>query len=331
MISNEKMRDSYYSIGTVSRLTGITVHTLRVWEKRYHAIETERSLNGRRQYKSTDVDRLLSLKYLVDRGCPISSIAKLDESNLKEKLSEFNKKNSTSDILQKKGKSSIAVFGEYLPVKIKKTNHCLDDFVIIFSGSDINSFKADVSRIKPDILVLEFPVVDEHVVNLIMDLQSTTGARHIVVVYSFARSIDIKKINDGISTTIKSPVAIEELFKIISSFKISVPDNEDQNVQIRSEKPVEFTAPARKYSRKTLAHLATISSSIACECPHHLTELVINLSNFEDYSSECVNKSPEDAELHAYLQSTTANCRASMEEALRRVAEAEGLDINSLI
>ena len=123
---------SYYSIGTVSRLTSITVHTLRVWEQRYHAIEATRSLSGRRQYTSYDVDRLLSLKYLVDRGCPISSIAKLSETDLKEKLAEFEQQSSTSNLLKKKGKPSIAVLGEYLPIKIKKMNHNLEDFIIVF-------------------------------------------------------------------------------------------------------------------------------------------------------------------------------------------------------
>ena len=186
---------SYYSIGAVSRLTGITVHTLRVWEQRYHAIEATRSLSGRRQYTSYDVDRLLSLKYLVDRGCPISSIAKLSETDLKEKLAEFEQQNSTSHLLKKKGKLSVAILGDYLPIKIRKNDYNLEDFIIVFSGSDINSFKADAFRIKPDILVLEFPIIDEHVVSLIGDLQRSTGARHIIVIYNFARSVDVKKIN----------------------------------------------------------------------------------------------------------------------------------------
>ena len=57
---------------------------------------------------------------------------------------------------------------------------------------------------------------------------------------------------------------------------------------------------------------------------------MIGLSNFEDYSAECVSKSPDDAELHVYLQSTTAKCRASMEEALEKVAIAEGIDFKTL-
>ena len=325
---SKRNNKSYYSIGTVSRLTGITVHTLRVWEQRYHAIEAIRSLSGRRQYTSYDVDRLLSLKYLVDRGCPISSIAKLSETDLKEKLVEFEQQSSTSNLLKKKGKLSVAIFGEYLPIKIRNIDYNLEDFVIVFSGSDINSFKADAFRIKPDILVLEFPIIDEHVVRLIDELKRSTGARHIIVVYNFARSVDVKKVNDGICSAIKAPVTVEELFKLIPSFELNTSSGKSQSVQIKSTTPMVFTAPARKFSKKSLAYLGTISNSIDCECPHHLTELVINLSNFEDYSAECVNRSPEDAELHAYLQSTTANCRASMEEALEKVALAEGIDIN---
>ena len=85
------------------------------------------------------------------------------------------------------------------------------------------------------------------------------------------------------------------------------------------------------FSEAQLAVLGDISSSIACECPQHLTELVNGLSNFEDYSAECVSQSPKDAELHTYLQSVTANCRASMEEALEKVAIAEGINLDELI
>ena len=66
MNSIKKENTSYYSIGAVARLTGITVHTLRVWEQRYKAIEAKRTDSGRRQYNSHDVDRLMNLKFLVD-------------------------------------------------------------------------------------------------------------------------------------------------------------------------------------------------------------------------------------------------------------------------
>ena len=331
MSSSRKENMSYYSIGAVSRLTGITVHTLRVWEQRYSAIEAERTVSGRRKYTPHNVDRLMSLKFLVDRGCQISSIATLSENELKKHLSQYNDKKSITSLVKNKGKPSVAIYGEYLPIKIKKINYNLDDFTIVFCGADLDSFKADASRIKPDIIILEFPVIDEHILRLVKELHRVTKSRRIIVIYSFARSVDIKRINDDITRTMKAPVTLEEIFNTISLVDLPIPNNNETKIEVKSEQPIEFTAPAKRFSRKTLAVLGDISSSIACECPQHLTELVNGLSNFEDYSAECVSQSPKDAELHTYLQSITANCRASMEEALEKVAIAEGINLDELI
>ena len=331
MSSSRKENMSYYSIGAVSRLTGITVHTLRVWEQRYSAIEAERTVSGRRKYTPHNVDRLMSLKILVDRGCQISSIATLSENELKKYLSQYNDKKSITSLVKNKGKPSVAIYGEYLPIKIKKINYNLDDFTIVFCGADLDSFKADASRIKPDIIILEFPVIDEHILRLVKELHRVTKSRRIIVIYSFARSVDIKRINDDITRTMKAPVTLEEIFNTISLVDLPIPNNNETKIEVKSEQPIEFTAPAKRFSRKTLAVLGDVSSSIACECPQHLTELVTGLSNFEDYSAECVSQSPKDAELHTYLQSVTANCRASMEEALEKVAIAEGINLDELI
>ena len=331
MSSSKKESISYYSIGAVSRLTGITVHTLRVWEQRYSAIEAERTVSGRRKYTPHNVDRLMSLKFLVDRGCQISSIATLSENELKKHLSQYNDKKSMSSLVKNKGKPSVAIYGEYLPIKIKKINNNLNDFTIVFCGADLDSFKADASRIKPDIIILEFPVIDEHILRLVKELHRVTKSRRIIVIYSFARSVDIKRINDDITRTMKAPVTLEEIFNTISLVDSPISNNNETKIEVKSKQPIEFTAPAKRFSRKTLAVLGDVSSSIACECPQHLTELVTGLSNFEDYSAECVSQSPKDAELHTYLQSVTANCRASMEEALEKVAIAEGINLDELI
>ena len=81
----------------------------------------------------------------------------------------------------------------------------------------------------------------------------------------------------------------------------------------------------RRFNRDQLQTLAQASSAVACECPRHLVDLVNDLTAFEIYSSECVNRSPKDADLHAYLHHTTARARALIEEALDRVATEEGL------
>ena len=73
--------------------------------------------------------------------------------------------------------------------------------------------------------------------------------------------------------------------------------------------------------------MAGISTNILCECPRHVAEIIAQLASFEQYSQECLNKSSEDAHLHAYLHSVSGSARALFEHALEKVAQHEGLDL----
>ena len=90
--------------------------------------------------------------------------------------------------------------------------------------------------------------------------------------------------------------------------------------------PGESASP-RRYSDEDLARLAALSSTIKCECPRHLAELITSLSAFEQYSSECESRNLKDAELHAYLCATAAQGRHMFEKALGHVIEAENIDL----
>jgi hypothetical protein len=83
--------------------------------------------------------------------------------------------------------------------------------------------------------------------------------------------------------------------------------------------------PTRRWDDAALADFAGLSSTIACECPRHVAELLMQLSHFEAYSAECRHRSATDAELHAYLQQVAATSRARFEAALEHVALHEGL------
>lgn len=70
-----------YQIGAVSKLTGISVDTLRAWERRYAAVTPQRG-ERRRGYDQADVDRLILLRRAVERGHSISSVASLPDAEL---------------------------------------------------------------------------------------------------------------------------------------------------------------------------------------------------------------------------------------------------------
>jgi hypothetical protein len=79
-----------------------------------------------------------------------------------------------------------------------------------------------------------------------------------------------------------------------------------------------------------LMRAARISTNVLCECPKHVAEIIMQLASFEKYSHECLNKSNEDAHLHAYLSSVSGSARALFETALEIVAKHEGIDLQSL-
>jgi MerR family transcriptional regulator, light-induced transcriptional regulator len=68
-----------------------------------------------------------------------------------------------------------------------------------------------------------------------------------------------------------------------------------------------------------------LSPTIACECPRHVAELLMQLSHFEAYSAECEHRNASDADLHAYLRQVATASRTRFEAALEHVALHEGL------
>lgn len=74
-----------YPIRAVAKITGLSLDTLRAWERRYRAVVPERSDRGR-QYGAAHIERLLLLNQLVQKGHAIGGIASLADQDLKKLL-----------------------------------------------------------------------------------------------------------------------------------------------------------------------------------------------------------------------------------------------------
>jgi DNA-binding transcriptional MerR regulator/methylmalonyl-CoA mutase cobalamin-binding subunit len=70
-----------YPIRAVAQMTGLSLDTLRAWERRYEAVTPRRNDRGR-LYSEADVNRLRQLGQLVSRGHAIGTIAQLDDDAL---------------------------------------------------------------------------------------------------------------------------------------------------------------------------------------------------------------------------------------------------------
>lgn len=80
---SELHADAKYQIGTVARVTGLSTHTLRVWERRYGLVTPARTPGGSRVYSDADVTKLRLLKRLTDEGHSIGRIAHLSVDDLR--------------------------------------------------------------------------------------------------------------------------------------------------------------------------------------------------------------------------------------------------------
>ena len=76
------MAEAHYRIGTVARLSGLSTHVIRVWERRYAVLSPDRTPGGARLYDDADVERLRLLKRAVDSGHSIGSLAQLSTEAL---------------------------------------------------------------------------------------------------------------------------------------------------------------------------------------------------------------------------------------------------------
>lgn len=66
--------EKLYTIGTVSKLTGVGAITLRAWERRYRLIQPVRKDSGHRLYTRGHIDQINRITALTDKGMRISQI-----------------------------------------------------------------------------------------------------------------------------------------------------------------------------------------------------------------------------------------------------------------
>jgi DNA-binding transcriptional MerR regulator len=75
-VSSQDDDPTTMSIGDVARRTGVTVPTLRAWERRYGLLVPVRTAGGHRRYREEDVRRVLAVLELVRQGWAVGAAAR---------------------------------------------------------------------------------------------------------------------------------------------------------------------------------------------------------------------------------------------------------------
>lgn len=77
-----------YPIRVVSKKTGLSVHVIRAWEKRYGAVSPRRTPRGQRLYSKSEIERLTALAVAVRGGWTIGSVVRLSGEELERAVKE---------------------------------------------------------------------------------------------------------------------------------------------------------------------------------------------------------------------------------------------------
>jgi MerR family transcriptional regulator, light-induced transcriptional regulator len=149
MTQADKM-DNLISIGELARLTGITTHTLRVWEKRYGTPHAQRLPSGHRRYPKEDVPRLRAIAKALESGYRASKVVSgtLEELQALMGLKPFISSESTPESTEEVKNSS----NETQVERWIKGIHEFDD------DSLIQGFHEQWNRVGPLTFITDFTV-----------------------------------------------------------------------------------------------------------------------------------------------------------------------------
>jgi hypothetical protein len=312
-----------YRSGIAARLAGIPVETLRVWERRYQIVGPRLSPRGHRLYSAEDVSRLTLIRQLVDLGTPIGSVAGLPLAALREMRSAgaAASQGISAGPAATRRPLRVVLVGEALTEQVVRDGALHPGLEIVATCPVHAGAAAALRGVVADVLAIELPTLPPEAVAMVDDLVQAIGARHAVVEYRFAPTAVVGALRDRGHSVVRAPLDADELERLcrdaVASDAIRAP-------LAALQLPLD-TIPEPRFDDPSLTRLARALTTLYCECPRHLVDLLLSLGTFERYSAECANRSPADAVLHRHLERVAGSARVLFENALVRVARAEGL------
>ena len=314
-----------YGIGTVARLTGLKPDTLRVWERRYGLGASHKSATGRRQYTQSDLEHLQLIAALVAAGSRIGEIATTERKTL-EMLVRNREERGRGNLPERKPR---AVFVG------KQLCDWLDDHQGCIAGVDARLARVGLTEFTPvdesaaeevDTLIVECPNLASGNVSKLQAVAEHFKARKVIVSYQFGNDRWLAELaSRGHATTTFPPDPA------YLAFEISRGEAEKNASLGEGDLGELMTARPKQFSDDELSAARQLKSTLDCECPRHISDLISALANFEAYSSACSVENWHDAAVHSCIYAYTGQARHLMEKALQAVLEERGEEFQALL
>lgn len=313
-----------YRSGMAARLAGIPVETLRVWERRYQVVGPRVTARGHRLYSAEEVSRLAVIRHLVDLGNPIGSVANLPLPALRAMrvaaaAASHGGEEESAGLARR---VRVALIGAALEEQVtSRDGGGASTFEVVATSADQAAATEALRGISADLVAIALPTLHADAVTTVDALVQCMRARHAIIEYRCAPAEVLRALRTRGHKTVRAPLDFDELERICRD---AMAPGAMQVPRESSLLPLE-AVPSRRFDDPSLARIARALTTLHCECPHHVVEILLSLGTFERYSGECAALEPADAELHRHLQRVAGSARAMFEDALVRIARSEKL------
>jgi len=304
-----------FRTGAVARMAGMPVATLRIWEQRYQAASPTTAESGHRLYLAADVERVVLLRRLTEQGHAIRLLAALETTQLHEMMHPPEAPRQTT--------LRAVVVGQALAGRLKRLCDrqpwapALQTVAAFDTLAEATQAADNSARPAVDLLLWQSASLQPGARHELRVAQDVWRARAAAVVYRYSSAEGRAELTGSGVAMLHEPADDDSLGQWLASFQVT-------NAPAGKTDP---TISSPRFDDAALTEFAGLSSAVACECPSHLAQLLLQVSNFETYTGECANRSAADAKLHAYLRQVAGAARMLFETALEHVAIAEGLPL----
>lgn len=329
---------AFHRSSAVARMLRMPVATLRVWERRYGLTQPALSPGGQRLYSADDVRRLTLIKRLSDLGHAIGHLAPLEMPQLRVVAATHAQALAAAQAGEPADTAHhppdrawrLVVIGGGLGVRLARPallRRLGRPVQLLGPFEDAAQAAAALRGSDIDAVLFHAPQLQDGWLEAIEVAAPAWARVPKAVLYGFAAEPVCEALASAGTALLREPqpdVVLAQWLHSLSAATLGTPRPSARNA-VPSPVTVPMPVPPRRWDEAALAEFAGRSSTMACECPRHVAELLVQLSHFEAYSAQCASRGPADAELHAHLGQVAAASRARFEHALERVALHEGL------
>jgi hypothetical protein len=312
------------------------VATLRIWERRYGLTGPAQSAGGQRLYSAADVRRLTLLKQLTDLGHAIGSLAPLDMPQLQRVAALHAQAMAASQPGARAAPARpaparpwrLAVVGVALASRLQRPallRRLGRPLVLLGPYADLAQAAAALQGAEVDAVLMHEPQLQPGWLESLAAAAPSLARLPKAVFYGFAADPVCEALAAAGTALLREPQPDAVLAQWLHQLSLAAPTTAAPGRGASDAAAAPGAPPPRRWDAAALVGFAGLPSTVACECPRHVAELLAQLSAFEDYSAACAHRNTADAELHAHLQQVAAVARTLFEAALEHVALHEGL------